>query len=117
MKDKTKKVLLAIGGIGVGLVAVSTGGALLGTAVAGILVRTGALKVSPQVSQEGVRLVTSAGNIISSLLTGTACVVSGVKMNMDATGDLVDALDEREEVRIKISQDLKAPNFVIIEAR
>ncbi len=99
MKDKTKKILLAIGGIGAGVVVLSTGGALFGMATVGILARAGTLKGFAElgpVSKETAKILFSKGYIAGKFVQGAVCSAVGIKMGYDSGKALGEALNKSD---------------------
>lgn len=88
MQDKTKKILLAVGGIGVGCVLASTGGIFLGAALGGILLRTGAIKPNPSLATEGLKWIVPKSMILGNAARGAICSAVGIKMAAENGSDL-----------------------------
>lgn len=116
MNEKTKKTMLAVGGITLGVAAAMTGSVLVGGAVAGVLLRTGVLKVKPGAAAGAAKALSSTSGIFSRAWLGTACWVSGHKMAVDSAVDLYEADRAADKIKVVVYKDPENPNFVVIEA-
>lgn len=98
MKDKTKKILLAVGGIGAGVVVASTGGAVLSMALLGIAARTGAFNPVAEVSKKTIKALFSSRYIVANLVRGFVCTGVGTKVGYDSAKRLGETLAQDEKI-------------------
>lgn len=105
MKSKTKKILLAVGGITLGVATAATGGGLLGMGLAGILIRTGVLKAAPAASKESLKILTSTGFIAANLVKGAVCSVGGITLAADSGEALGTALRKNDGFEVVVQAD------------
>lgn len=102
MKDSTKKILLATGGVVSGVVLASVGGGFLGLAIGGVMVRTGLAKAAPTASKEFITAVTQASSIAKNAVVGAICTTTGISMSTRNGGKLGYEIAKMREEKVSI---------------